>query len=96
MIPDLELAILLLVTVFGALTDAVLGWKDGGGDFDIKKFWPSIVRAVVAAALIFVANYTGYITGSATIITYVAAFLVGMGLNSAVNKVSGVIRPAKT
>ena len=95
MVADLTLALLLVATVAGALIDAVLGWKDTGNSFEFGKFWPSIVRAIIAALVIFTVTYTGFV-GEVNLFTYIAAFLVGMGINTGGNKVAGIITAART
>jgi hypothetical protein len=95
MVAELTLALLLVATIAGALIDAVLGWKDAGNPFDFAKFWPSIVRAVIAALIVFTATYTGFV-GEVNIFTYIAAFLIGIGVDASGNRVAGIITAARS
>ncbi len=90
MVTDIELLLLLIATISGALTSAGLGWADAGGNFDIKKFGPSIVRAIVAALAVFVATYAGGIE-AVDIFVYIGAFLIGMAIDAGGNRLSGAI-----
>ena len=97
LVSSIELTGLLIAAVVGALISAVLGWKDAvdkaadPNPFDIKKFWPSIVRAIISALTIFAATYTGF-ANEVTVFTYILAFLAGAGIDSAGNKISGIIQ----
>lgn len=97
LIGNIDLIGLLIATVVGAIISAVLGWQDNvpnqstPNKFDINKFWPSIVRAIISALAIFAATYTGFV-GDVTIFTYILAFLAGAGIDSAGNKIQGIIQ----
>jgi len=78
--------ILILLTVFGAIFVAFLGWVESGEDFDPRKFTASIGRAIIGglvAALIFQG------TENPTIWTYVSALLIGAGIDVAGHRLSG-------
>lgn len=80
--------ILILLTVVGAISVAVLGWIESGEDFEIRKFAASLGRAFIGgllAALIFEG------TVEPTIWTYVSAFLIGAGLDVTGHRLSGAI-----
>ena len=97
LIGNLELIGLLIATVVGAIISSFLGWQDSVDNsatpnpFKWSKFWPSIVRAIISALTIFGATYSGYV-GGVTIFTYILAFLAGAGIDSAGNKISGVLQ----
>ena len=91
MIESLALVGLLVATVVGALLQSILGWKDVAGDipFDFGRYWPSLVRAAISAIVIFVGVYSGYV-GEANLVTYLLAFLTGMGIDAAGNRLAGI------
>jgi hypothetical protein len=95
MVAELTFALLLVATIAGALVSAVLGWKDTETPFDFAKFWPSIVRAGISALIIFTATYTGFV-GDVNIFTYIAAFLIGIGVDASGNRVAGIITAARS
>lgn len=90
MVADLELLGLLIATVAGALTSSLLGWADAGGSFDIKKFVPSIVRAIISALVVFVGTYSGFV-GEANIFVIILAYLAGLGIDAGLNRAAGAI-----
>ena len=90
MVADLELLGLLIATILGALTSSLLGWADTGGAFDFTKFWPSIVRAIIAALAVFVTTYAGGIE-TVTIFVYIAAYLAGLAIDAGGNRIAGAI-----
>jgi len=94
MVTELQILGLLIATVFGSLTSWYLGWKEVGGDFDFSKASPSIIRAVIAAIVIFVATYTGYV-GDANLFTYLLAYLAGLGIDAGGNRLSGAIAESR-
>ncbi len=80
--------ILILLTVLGAITVAILGWCESGEPFDARKFGASVVRAIIGgflAALIFEG------TVNPTTFTYLSAFLIGAGIDVAGHRLAGTI-----
>ncbi len=87
---DIELLLLLIATIFGAVLSAVLGWTESGNAFDAKKFLPSIIRASIAAAVVSVGiNYADI---PITLMIYIGAFLTGLGIDAGGNRLSGTLR----
>jgi hypothetical protein len=82
--------ILFLATVVGALTTSVLGWLDTGNPFDARKFAPGVIRGIVAAIVVFIASYEGFL-GEVTMFTYLAAFIAGMAVDVAGNRIAGIL-----
>ena len=92
MVTDLQLLGLLIATVLGSLTSWYLGWKDaGGGIFDFNKASPSIIRAVIAALVVFIPAFTGFI-GEVAVFTYIIAYFAGLGIDAGGNRLAGAIR----
>ena len=82
---------LILLTVLGAITVALLGWVESGEPFDPRKFAASVGRAIIGgllAALIFEG------TTNPTVWTYVSAFLIGAGMDVTGHRLSGAIEQA--
>ena len=86
---DIEMLILFLATVLGAIVTSTLGWLDSGTAFDARKFIPGVVRGIIAAILIFIASYEGFL-GEVTLFTYLGAFLAGGGFDTIVNRLTGL------
>ena len=82
---------LLLATILGALVQSILGWQDSQQKFDFSRYWPSMIRAVISGIIIFIGAYSGFV-GEANIFTYLIAFLTGMGVDAAGNRLAGIIR----
>ena len=91
----IETFLLLLATVLGAVVTSALGWlddKDASGNplpFDVRKFIPSFVRGIIAAIVVFIASYEGFL-GDVTLFTYLGAFLAGGGFDVMVNRGAGI------
>jgi len=87
---EIQLILLLIAAILGAILSAVLGWAESGADFDRRKFVPSLVRGAIAAVVVLVAADYGDVT--ITLIIYVGAFLTGMGIDAGLNRLSGALR----
>jgi hypothetical protein len=87
---DLEIAILALLAVFGALFAAVLGWLDSGEPFNARKFATSVGRAIVAGLLV---SLTVILVPSTQvgIYEYISSFLLGAGVDVLGNRAAGVV-----
>jgi len=82
---------LIILTVVGAITVAILGWIESGEPFNTRKFVASIGRAVLGglfSALIFEG------TQNPTTFTYVSAFLIGAGMDVTGHRLAGAINQA--
>lgn len=88
---DIELLVLFLVTVLGAITTSGLGWLDSGDTFDARKFVPGVIRGVVAAIIVFIPASTGYLGTAITLPVILGAFLAGMGVDVAGNRLAGIL-----
>lgn len=80
--------ILILLTVVGAISVAILGWIESGENFDNRKFAASVVRAILGG-LISALIFQG--TKDPNIWTYVSAILVGAGIDVSGHRLSGAI-----
>jgi hypothetical protein len=90
MLENIQIFLLSILAVGGALFLAALGWLDSGEPFNGRKFASSILRAVVAGLIFAFSTYSGV----DTILNgwmYVAAFLGGMGIDAAGNRISAAI-----
>lgn len=90
---DVELLIMLVLAIAGAIVSAIAGWADAGGDFDIRKFYPSVLRGVAAAISVLLLTVSG-ITGEITMFHYIGAFGIGMGLDAGWNRIAGAVDKA--
>lgn len=86
---DLEMLLLAILAILGALVAAYLGWVDSGEPFDARKFSSSIVRAAVAALVFVAGSYTTQV--QASFMVYLGAFLGGAGVDVLGNRVAGAI-----
>ncbi len=89
---DLGLIGMFVATLLGALIASVLGWLDSGTPFEASKFIPSLIRGLIAAAVVFVSTYAGFV-GEVTVYTIITAFLTGGGFDVLINRISGIVRP---
>jgi hypothetical protein len=90
---DLEMLIMALLAVAGAIFAAVLGWGESGDPFDARKFLSSIGRAIVAGLLVA----TGLIAvpTEVNMLIYIGSFVAGMGIDAAGNRIAGIVLPTK-
>jgi len=88
---DIELLLLLIAAILGAMVSSLLGWADSGKPFDARKFIPSLIRAGISAVVVFVG--TSYVNiGAVTLMIYILTFLAGMGIDAGGNRLAGTIR----
>lgn len=86
---QIEVAILTVAAVLGALFAAVMGWLESGEAFNGRKFASSVLRAVIAGILIAV----GYQYVSAVdALDYLIVFLAGCGVDAVGNRAAGAIK----
>jgi hypothetical protein len=86
---EIEILLLFLATVAGAVTTSGLGWLDSGDPFNLRKFLPGLIRGIVAAIVVFIATYEGWI-GEITLFTYLGAFIAGMAVDVVGNRLAGI------
>lgn len=85
---------LLIATLLGALVASALGWLDSDTPFQPKKFYPSLIRGAIAAAIAYAIAYTGFV-GEVNLFTYLGVFFAGGGWDALGNRASGIIKPDK-
>lgn len=90
MLTNIEILVLTMLSVAGALFVAVLGWLDSGEDFVARKFVSSILSAFLAGVLIAGASFVG-MDSIANGWTYLLAFLSGAGIDVLANRGAGAI-----
>ncbi|MBA7627054.1 hypothetical protein ES703_34515 [subsurface metagenome] len=88
---EIQLILLLIAAILGAIVSSLLGWAESNEAFNARKFMPSIVRAAIAAVAVFL-TVTYIDIGAVTLVTYVAVFLSGMGIDAGGNRISGTLR----
>lgn len=87
---DIEMIIMALLAVAGAIVAAVLGWADSGDPFDARKFLSSVGRAIFAG--LAVAATTLLIPNSeVNAANYIFAILAGAGIDVLGNRGAGVL-----
>jgi hypothetical protein len=91
----IETVILFLATVLGAVTTSALGWLDSNTPFDARKFIPSLIRGIIAAIIVYISAYAGYV-GTVNFFTYLAAYLAGGGFDTVINRLSGIVQKPQT
>ena len=88
---DIQLLLLLISAMLGAIVSSVLGWAESEDAFNKRKFVPSLIRGAIAAAAVLVG--TSYVSiESVTLIVYILVFLAGMGFDAGGNRLSGALR----
>lgn len=84
--------ILILVTVFGAICAAVLGWAESGEIFNPRKFAASIGRAIIAGLL---SSLLFQGVTEITIWLFVLALLTGAGVDVVGHRGAGAFKTLK-
>lgn len=87
---DIEMLILALLAVAGAITAAVIGWAESHEPFIARKFLSSVGRAIFAAILVAVTELLmpGNVVNMKD---YLYAFLVGGGVDVYGHRLAGAI-----
>ena len=88
---EIELLILFLATILGAVTTSGLGWLDSGETFNARKYIPGVIRGVVAAIIVFIPASTGYLGADIGLPVILGAFVAGMGVDVAGNRLAGIL-----
>lgn len=83
--------ILVILSVTGGIFAALLGWAESGEPFDIRKFAASAGRSFLAGLLsaLFFADIPPQ---DVTIWIYLAAFLMGAGVDVIGHRAAGTYR----
>lgn len=89
MLTDIQILLVAVLSIAGALFAATLGWLDSGEPFNARKYTSSILRAFIAGMVFAVTSYAGLET--ADIWSYFASFLGGAGVDVVGNRISGAI-----
>ena len=92
---EIELLALFIAAILGAVTTSGLGWLDSGNPFNLRKFLPGLIRGIVAAIIVFIPASTGYLGMNLGLAVVLGAFLLGMGVDVAGNRIAGIIGAAK-
>ncbi len=87
---EIELLILFLATIAGAVTTSLLGWLDSTGPFDARKFAPGVIRGIIAAIIVFIPASTGYLGATLGLPVILGSFIAGMSLDVAGNRIAGI------
>ena len=88
---DIELLLLLIATMLGAIVSSFLGWAESDQPFNTRKFLPSLIRGAIAAVLVVVGSSYADLE-SVTLIIYVLVFLAGAGVDVTGNRLAGALR----
>jgi len=88
---EIELLVLFIATVLGAVTTSGLGWLDSGVAFDARKFVPGVIRGIVAAIIVFIPASAGYLGSTLSLVTILGAFVAGMGVDVVGNRIAGIL-----
>lgn len=86
---DLEMLLVAILAMLGALVAAYLGWANSGEPFNARKFSSSVIRAIVAALLFVAGSYTTQ--APANFLVYLGAFLGGAGVDVLGNRLAGAV-----
>ena len=79
----------MLAALFGGIIGAILGWLDSGEKFSDRKFAPSVVRSLIAAAVVGLTFAELELpVGWVALIT---VFLAGAGFDAYGNRIQGGI-----
>jgi len=90
---DIQIVMLALASVLGAVGMAVAGWLDSGEAFNARKFSSSLLRAGIAGIVSAVGFST---TENPMLWDYLVAGLAGAGIDAAGNRISGAIAARST
>jgi len=89
---EIELLVLFLATVFGAITTSGLGWLDSGTDFNARQFIPGVIRGIVAAIIVFIPASTGYLGSTLGLVAILGAYIAGMAVDVTGNRIAGILK----
>ena len=82
--------IVAIAAFLGGIAASIMGWLDSGEDFQARKFFSSLIRALIAGAL-FALTYQ--LTGdNVSFVDAIIAFVAGAGIDVMGNRIAGSIR----
>jgi len=87
---EIELLVLFIATVLGAITTSGLGWLDSTEAFNARKFVPGVIRGIVAAIIVFIPASAGYLGSTLSLVAILGAFVAGMGVDVVGNRIAGI------
>jgi uncharacterized membrane protein len=88
---EIELLIVFIVTILGAVTTSGLGWADSGTPFNLRKFVPGVIRGIIAAIIVFIPAATGYLGMNLGLVVVLGAFIAGMAVDVTGNRIAGIL-----
>jgi len=89
MLTDLQVFIVALASVAGALLAAVLGWLESGEAFNARKFTASLLRAFIAGLVFAIGSFVSL--ESIDFWTIISALLGGAGVDVLGNRAAGAV-----
>ena len=88
---QVQVVIVLTVTMFGAAFSGWLGWLESGEPFEERKFLATLLRGLLMALVEFV-GLSSLLPGmQLTVITLVSAFLIGAGFDVVLKRGQAVL-----
>lgn len=91
MLSNLEIFIVAILSIGGALFGAFLGWLESGEPFVARTFASSMLRAFLAGAITAGSTFAGLDTIANGWI-YIFVFLAGAGVDVLAKRTAGAIR----
>lgn len=89
MISNIELTLLTSLAVLGALLAAGGGWAESGEPFNMRKFYPSLLKAIIAGIVIVLGYRT---TSEVNTFDFLLVFVAGMGFDAGGKRVTDAIK----
>ena len=93
MATELQMILIIAITIFGGIISAVLGWADSGDPWDARKFITSTVRSAIGAGLLAF-GFQG--VTDVTIWVYLSAFMTGAGFDVIGKRLQEVVQKPPT
>jgi hypothetical protein len=80
---DLTVFLVALAAAAGSLAAGLLGWMDNGGSWSWRKFGSNLIRSITSGMTVALGQEITRYTGT---YLYFAAFIMGMGLDTILNR----------
>ncbi len=77
---QIEMLIIAILAILGALLAAGKAWLDSGEPFDARKFGSSAIRGIIAALVMAMTTLIDP-DAPATVLNYIGAFIAGAGFD---------------